>query len=308
MSIGGPHEVLPSHGHSVRAFCIERRGERRLALERPDGSLSIGHTFDWGGSGTFTLSINDFTGTGSITVEGATETLNAGELPASDTADPTFEFGCRSGPAQALAFISAFGDAEPPDEPPSCPDDVLLSNYQTSPADDQLVEVANVGGSNIDLDGCSLVTFNIFTEQSAGAATLQLSGTLDPGETARFAFGGELPLGPAAFALYDVAPAPPDGTPFSREHEITGLIYLDNETVYGVAQLIVPAHNDIYECIHGGSGPGPFSRPFDPISDVRSRTETTPSRSPSSLAPGQGRAACEVGAQRARGLPADDVA
>jgi len=79
-------------------------------------------------------------------------------------------------------------------------------------------------------------------------------------------FNGALPSGPGAFGIYD-APSPPDGTPFSTDNEITGMVYLDNDTVFGISHLRVPSHNEIYECIYGGSGQGPFMRPFTPVED-----------------------------------------
>ncbi len=62
-------------------------------------------------------------------------------------------------------------------------------------------------------------------------------------------------------------PPPPDGTRFSTQNEVTGMIYLSNDIVFGVAHLSMPAHNAVYECIYGGSGQGFFMRPFTPIAD-----------------------------------------
>jgi len=150
--------------------------------------------------------------------------------------------------------------------PPTCSDDVLISNYQTTPTDQQFVDIANVGSSPIKLDQCSLVTFNAFTETSIGAATVGLSGCLASGETTSVDFAGELPAGPGAIGIYD-APPPSDGTPFSTNNEITGMVYLNNDMVFGISHLQVPSHNEIYECIYGGSGQGPFTGPFLPFGD-----------------------------------------
>ena len=141
-----------------------------------------------------------------------------------------------------------------------CPDDVIISNYQTTSP--QFIDVTNVGNDMISLDDCSLVTFNVFTEESIGngSATVALSGTLSGFETQQVSISGA-PTGPGAFGIYN-GPPPPDGTPFSTDNEITGMTYLDNDTVFAVGHLTVPAHNSIYDCIYGGHGNGPFPRPF----------------------------------------------
>lgn len=150
--------------------------------------------------------------------------------------------------------------------PANCPYDVLISNYQTTGS--QFVEVANVGSAPISLDACSLVTFNVLTENSIGDATTALSGTLNPGQTTRVPFTGELPAGPGAIGIYDVMPPPHDGTLFSTDHEITGITYLSNTEVVGtVGHVTVSAHNDVIDCIYGGHDNGPFSRPFTPLSE-----------------------------------------
>ena len=140
----------------------------------------------------------------------------------------------------------------------TCPDDVLISNYQVDPSNDQFVEVADIGATAINVGGCSLVTFNVFTETSIGAATVALSGILNPAETMQVYFAGALPAGPAAIGIYDVAPLPADGTPFSTTEEITGMVYLNNSSLQGAGHLRVPAHNAIYTCIYGSTPQGNF--------------------------------------------------
>lgn len=138
------------------------------------------------------------------------------------------------------------------DPDPSCPNDVLISDYQaTAP---QFVEIANVGDGDVDLSECSLVVFDIFTESSSGA--MALSGTIPSGGTVQVT-PPELAAGPGAYGIYD-GPPPADGTPFSTDGEITGMTYLNSAVVFGVGHLTVPAHNSIYACIYGGSGPGPW--------------------------------------------------
>jgi hypothetical protein len=148
----------------------------------------------------------------------------------------------------------------------TCPDDVLISNYQVDPSSDQFVEVANAGTAPFSLGGCSLVTFNVFTEKSISAATVGFSGVLYPGQTMMTHFSGTLPAGPAAIGIYN-GPPPPNGTPFSTTNEITGGVYLNNDTVFGISHLMVPAHDTIYQCIYGGSGQGLFTRPFQPLAN-----------------------------------------
>lgn len=62
---------------------------------------------------------------------------------------------------------------------------------------------------------------------------------------------------------------PPDGATVEEvlPHNVTGMVYLDSMTVFGVAHLRVPDHNAIYECIYGGSGQGPFEGPFTPVAE-----------------------------------------
>jgi hypothetical protein len=150
----------------------------------------------------------------------------------------------------------------------SCPDDVLISNYQTTPASQQFVEITNVGSETLNIGSCSLVTFNVFTETTIGNATVALSGDLGQGGTIRVAFAGTLPTGPGGIGIFD-APPPPDGTPFSTDDEITGMVYLNSNTVFGISHLTTPAHNAIYDCIYGGSGQGPFTRPFAPVENCQ---------------------------------------
>ncbi len=160
---------------------------------------------------------------------------------------------------------------------PTCEDDVLLSNFQTSPSDEQFVDITNVGNAVIDINNCSFTAYNVFTELSVGAATVALSGTLGPGETFRVGSAlapgvdavipdGAIPAGPGGFALLDASP-PPDGTPVGDvlSDNITGMVYLNNLTVFGVSHLRVPDHDAVYDCIYGGSGQGPFFGPFTPV-------------------------------------------
>ena len=150
----------------------------------------------------------------------------------------------------------------------SC-DDLLISNYQTAPASDQFVEIANVGSDPISIDNCSVVGYDVFTETSIGDATVGLSGVLNPGGTIVVGFDGQLPSpGPGALGIFNLPP-PPDGTPIGNilDEDITGMVYLNNNMVFGISHLTVPEHNAIYECIYGGSGTGPFTGPFASLGD-----------------------------------------
>ena len=160
-----------------------------------------------------------------------------------------------------------------------CSDDLLLSAYQTSPNNAQYVDITNVGGSTINIDGCSLAAFNVFTELSLGDATVALFGLLAPGETFRVGSAGvssvdavipdgSMPSGPGGLSLMD-APPVDDGTfvSFVLPDNITGMVYLNTTMVFGVAHLRVPAHNAIYDCIYGGSGAGSFFGPFTTVTD-----------------------------------------
>ena len=161
----------------------------------------------------------------------------------------------------------------------SCSDDVLLSAYQTSPSNAQFVDITNVSGTTISIDGCSFTAFNVFTELSLGDATVALFGTLAPGETFRVGSAGvsgvdavipdgSLPTGPGGLSLMD-APPVADGTfvSFVLPDNITGMVYLSTDRVFGIAHLRVPAHNAIYDCIYGGSGAGPFFGPFASVAN-----------------------------------------
>ena len=142
-------------------------------------------------------------------------------------------------------------------------DDLLISLYD--PIADR-VQLVNVGDAPISIDGCSFVAYDVFTELSIGAATMALSGIIQPGETIDLVFPSSIPDGPGGIAVLD-APPPPDGTPVGAvlADDITGMVYLDATMVFGVAHLRVPAHNAIYDCIYGGSGVGPFFGPFTSV-------------------------------------------
>ena len=142
--------------------------------------------------------------------------------------------------------------------------------YQTVPANQQFVDVTNAGFASIDVNACSFAGFNVLTETTIGAATVALSGTLAPGEIFRIGSAGvsgvdaviadgALPAGPGGLSLLDAAP-PADGTSVGAEFpdNITGIVYIDNETIFGVAHLRVPAHNAIYDCIYGGGAGASF--------------------------------------------------
>ncbi len=133
-----------------------------------------------------------------------------------------------------------------------CPDDIIISNY--APGASGSVDVTNVGTTTIDLAGCSLAIFNVFTELSIGAQ--DLSGSLAPAQTVQVA--ASLPSGPGGLAIYD-APAFPNGTPGTTTNEITGMTYINAGMVWSVAHLSAPANDSFYNCIYGGSGPGPWT-------------------------------------------------
>ena len=130
------------------------------------------------------------------------------------------------------------------------------------------MEIANVGSESVIIDGCSLVTFKGVPERSVERATLLLSGTLESGETRKLELSGA-PTRRGGFGLYDLYPPPGDRTLSTDldEYETTGLVYLDTNTAFAVSHLSKPEHNAIYECIYGGFGTGPYSRPFAPLGE-----------------------------------------
>ena len=126
----------------------------------------------------------------------------------------------------------------------------------------------------INIEDCSLVTYDAMTEESIGAATVALSGILQPGETFRVGSSGvsdvdavipdgAMPDGPGGLAVLE-APPPADGTPVPDvlPDNITGLVYWDSDMVAGVAHLSKPEHNTVYDCTYGGHGSGSFHAPF----------------------------------------------
>ncbi len=164
----------------------------------------------------------------------------------------------------------------------SCPSDVLLSNYQTSPSDGQFVDITNVGTSAIDISNCSFAAFDVLTELSIGDATVALSGSLAPGETFRVGSAGvigvdaiiadgSLPAGPGGMSLLD-APPLADGTPVGAvlPDNITGMVYLNSTTIFQVNHLRVPAHNIVYDCIYGDGFP------FTPVGDCLGGANSPP--------------------------------
>ena len=167
----------------------------------------------------------DFDVTGANPTSGFAFTDASGQAPFTYT-------GVNPGTDTITASLGALSDVatkEWASTPASCSDDVLISNYHSSLLNDnesaQFVKIANVGNASIDLDGCSLVTFDVFTQLSIGAGTVDLSGSLAPGATTQAWFSDELPAGPGGIGVFDL-PAPPDGTPFSTDDEITGMVYL----------------------------------------------------------------------------------
>ena len=146
--------------------------------------------------------------------------------------------------------------------------DFVISNYQTLTDDIQFIDLTNVADAPIDTEGCSIISFNVFSETVIANASAALSGTVEPWATKTIYFEGDMPAGPGAFGLYE-KPVPADGAPFNTDDEITGMVYLSNDMVYGVAHLTRPAYNDYYDCVYGGNGVGPFMRPFSDISSCK---------------------------------------
>ena len=166
---------------------------------------------------------------------------------------------------------------------PPCPDELVISDFQVTPSGNQFVNITNVGEGPVPISGCSVVTFNAFTELSIGDATAGLSGTLAPGETFSTTFVGELPATFGSIGLFNISPPPADGTPFSIADEVTGMVYLSNDGILGISHLTAPALNNIYACIYGGSGLGPFFRPFSEVSGCLGPAKTAGSHNPISM-------------------------
>ena len=232
----------------------------------PSGVVFVSATPDQGScsesGGTVTCNLGSLANGSSVTIvlvviTTAEDTLTNTASVESDTDDPNGENDSAEEETTVLPV-------------PVCSDDVLISNYQTT-AGDQFVELANVGSGPIDLDGCTLVTFNVITERSIEDATKDLDGrSLDPGETTQVAIS-DAPEGPGAIGIFNVAEPPAANTLFTTllPDEITGMVYLDNDSVFGIAHLTKPEHNDIYDCIYGTSlPPGNFPRtPLDECFD-----------------------------------------
>jgi hypothetical protein len=116
-------------------------------------------------------------------------------------------------------------------------------------------------------------------ESSIGEGTVELEGTLGAGETLRIGSAGvdgvdvviadgALASGPGGFALLE-SDAPADGTGVLdvAGDNVTGMVYVSTDMVFGISHLRVPANNAIYECIYGGSGQGPFNAPFNSVTN-----------------------------------------
>ena len=225
-------------------------------------------------SGEVTCNLGTMASGASVTITIVITTTAEGTLTntasvATDTTDPT--------PGNDSATEDTTVE---PVEPPRCPDDLVISHYQTEPRNEQVVEIANVGREPISLDGCSLRTYDARAETLIKDASAELSGMLDPGETFLVGSAGVsgvdavIPDGilpePGAFGIYN-GPLPADGSPFDRTPaDITGMTYFHNTMMFGVAHNAVPAHNAVYDCIYGGHGPGTppdfYQKPFQPLS------------------------------------------
>lgn len=138
-----------------------------------------------------------------------------------------------------------------------------MSSYATLPADAQFVHVTNMGDDALDIRDCALTTFNVFTETTIGGGTIDLTGTIRAGAGMRIGSGnapgvdrvipdGTLPV-PGALTILDQNFVPGAGTdvhavlPFN----VTSIVYLDGETVFGYAHVRKPEHDALYDEIYG---------------------------------------------------------
>ena len=147
----------------------------------------------------------------------------------------------------------------------NCPDELVISNYSTTGTPS--IEVTNVSSGWI-IGRCSVVSFNVLTEGSNASTAFTFSGAdaIASGETRTIELPGAS-SGPGVFGIYGSSSTPQNGTSFSTYNEITGMVYLNNDTVFGISHLTAPEYNDIYHCIYGGHCNGLFTRPFKPVSE-----------------------------------------
>ena len=170
-----------------------------------------------------------------------------------------------------LGAVYVFG-VEPP---PTCPEDVVISNYQSQPRGKQFIEITNVGRASFSLAGCSLVAYDGATELSIADASLVLEDWIRAGETLTVPFSGELPEEEAGVVIMNRHIAPPDATPLMDDLDrvITAIGYTNTNVSHGGRHLTQPAAYDpIYACIYGGNI-GTFKGPF---ASVKSCFNATP--------------------------------
>lgn len=219
--------------HTVTAIVSDSTGAR-LPGVTVDFEVTSGPNAGTSGSG-----VTDANGEATFTYTGSGG-------PGTDSISGSFTDS--SGTVQTDTAEKIWEEVEPPSG--TC-DEVVISDYSGT-AD--TVEVTNAASIPIELGTCSLVGYDAFAETATGGVLL--TGSLAPGESATYTVPG-MPDGPGAVGVYD-GPPPAVGSPFTTMGDITGMVYLSDSMVYGVAHLRVPAHNAVYDCIYGGSGTGPF--------------------------------------------------
>ncbi|MGH7794281.1 MAG: hypothetical protein ACREQ2_05205 [Candidatus Binatia bacterium] len=99
-------------GVEIGATLIDRgTGGRRVALLTGTGGFTQGVPFDWTIEGTFRITRDpDPNNRATLTVPGqASEVLADADLPAAHRLNPSFEFGCASDAATAIAFFGRIG-------------------------------------------------------------------------------------------------------------------------------------------------------------------------------------------------------
>lgn len=99
-------------GRDIRAVCVRRGVERRLALKLSSGSFSLGLPYNWNIEGTFRLR-RLVTGDGVIEANGLIEIVPHALLAVATNAEPRFSFGCFLNEATSTAFFGPIGQASP---------------------------------------------------------------------------------------------------------------------------------------------------------------------------------------------------
>ena len=111
----GVHFVLNNGeaiGSQIRVACIRRGLERRLAVKGSTGTFTAGLPCDWTTAVTFRIE-RGAAGEGILTFNGQQEVIPSSGLTAATRVEPTFEFGCVSGPATVTATFGPIGQTGP---------------------------------------------------------------------------------------------------------------------------------------------------------------------------------------------------